>query len=95
MPKDALFTWHGREYDHNPKDSDWYWSVGIIAVAGTIAAVLFGNYLFALLIIVAAGAIALHAAKEPPLHEFSLTPQGIIIGDRLHPFSAMLSFCVL
>lgn len=95
MVKGAVFSWRGREYDHNPKDSDWYWSVGIIAVAGMIAAVLFANYLFGLLILAAAAAIALHAAKEPPVHEFALTEQGIYIGERLHPFSDMLSFCVL
>ncbi|MDB5244849.1 MAG: protein of unknown function with transrane region [Parcubacteria group bacterium] len=95
MPRNALLEWEGREYDHNPKDSDWYWSVGIVAVAGTIAAILFSNYLFGLLIIVAAITLALHAAKAPPLHRFRLVEQGIYIGDQLHAFSAMISFCVL
>ncbi len=95
MPRNALLEWEGREYDHNPKDSDWYWSVGIIAVAGTLAAILFGNYLFALLIIIAAATLALHAAKVPPLHRFRLVENGIYIGDQLHPFSKMTSFSVL
>lgn len=95
MPRNALLEWEGREYDHNPKDSDWYWSVGIIAVAATLAAVLFGNYLFALLVMVAAATIALHAAKAPPLHRFRLVENGIYIGERLHPFDQMISFSVL
>ena len=33
MPRSALFEWEGREYDHNPKSADWYWALGIIAVA--------------------------------------------------------------
>lgn len=92
---DALLAWEGREYDHNPKDSDWYWSLGIIAVAGAIAAVLFGNYVVAVLIIVAAGAVGLHAAKQPPLHQFRLFEHGLMIGDEMYPFSAILSFSVL
>jgi len=95
MPRNALLEWEGREYDHNPKDSDWYWALGIIAVAGTIAAVLFGNYLLALLIVIAASAFALHAAKQPPLHRFRLVEQGICIGDELYPFERMISFSVL
>ena len=95
MPRNALLEWKGREYDHNPKSTDWYWALGIIAVAGTIAAVLFGNYLLALLVVTGAAALALHAAKQPPVHRFRLVEQGIVIGDELHPFERMISFSVL
>jgi len=95
MSRDVLLEWEGREYDHNPKSADWYWVLGIIAAATAIASVLFGNYLFAFLVIAAAAAIALHAAKQPPLHRFRLAEQGLFIGDELHPFERMVSFCVL
>ena len=95
MPDKAILEWEGREYDHNPKSTDWYWALGIIAVAGTIASVLFSIYLLAVLIIIAAGVFSLHAAKEPPIHRFRLVEQGIIIGDELHHFERMLSFSVL
>ncbi len=95
MAQDVILEWEGTEYDHNPKSSDWYWSLGIIGVAGTIASLLFGNYLFAFLIVVAVGAIALHGAKHPPLHRFRLVEQGIVIGDEIHQFENMISFSVL
>lgn len=95
MARNVLLEWEGREYDHNPKDADWYWALGIIAVAGTIAALLFGSYLLAVLIVVAAASFALHAAKQPPLHRFQLVEQGIVIGDDLHTFERMISFSVL
>ncbi|MBU6388421.1 hypothetical protein KGQ72_00880 [Patescibacteria group bacterium] len=95
MSRDALLEWEGREYDHNPKDADWYWALGIIAVAAATAAVLFGSYLLATLVVVAALTLALHAAKQPPLHRFKLVEQGIVIGDELHPFERMISFSVL
>ena len=95
MPREALLEWEGREYDHNPKSADWYWALGIIAVAATVASVLFGNYLLAVLVIVAAIALALHAAKRPPLHRFRLVEQGIAIGEELHYFDSMLSFSIL
>lgn len=95
MLRNALLEWEGREYDHTPKSSDWYWALGIIAGAGTIAAILFSNYLLAVMIGVAAASLALHAAKKPPLHRFRLVEQGIVIGDELHPFKRMISFCLL
>lgn len=95
MAQNVLLEWEGREFDHNPKSTDWYWSLGIVAVAGTAAAILFGSYLFAALIVVAAGAITLHAAKAPPLHRFRLIERGVIIGDDLHLFETMVSFSVL
>jgi hypothetical protein len=95
MPRDAIAEWEGREYDHNPKSADWYWALGIVGVAGAIAATLFGNYLFALLIIIASAALAIHAAKEPPVHRFRLAEQGLVIGEELHPFERMTSFSVL
>jgi len=95
MLRTAILEWEGREYDHNPKSADWYWALGIIAVAGTVAAILFGNYLLAVLVVVAAIALALHAAKKPPLYHFKLVEQGIVIGDELHPFDRMISFSVL
>ncbi len=95
MAGTVLAEWEGREYDHNPKDADWYWALGIISVAGTIAAALFGNYLLAILIVVATAALALHAAQEPPLHRFRLVERGFVTGDELPPFAQMPSFSVL
>ena len=95
MTRDAILEWEGREYDHEPKSADWYWALGIIAVAGAIAAILFSSYLLALLIAVAATSLALHAVKQPPLHRFRLVEQGILIGEELHPFERMISFSIL
>ncbi len=93
MPE-AIFEWHGSEYEHSEKGADWYWAVGVVATALIIAAILFGNYLFAFLVITAAAAIALHAAKHPPTHHFRLTDKGLVIDNDLHPFERMRSFTV-
>jgi hypothetical protein len=95
MARTVLLEWEGREYDHNPKSADWYWTLGIIAVATVVAALLFGNYLLAVLIIIAAAALGLHAMQHPPLHRFQLVEEGIVIGEDLHPFLRMTSFSVL
>ena len=95
MPHNIVMEWEGYEYEHSPKSADWYWALGIVAVAGTIASVLFGNFLLAFLIIVATVTISLHATKRPPLHHFRLVETGLMIGDDLHPYERMTSFSVL
>lgn len=94
MPRTVIAEWEGREYEHTPRSADWYWVLGIIAAAGAIAAVLFESYLLALLIVVAAAAVALRAAKEPPVHRFTLVEDGLLIGEEMHPFRKMHSFSV-
>ena len=95
MPRVPLFAWEGREYRFEEKGADWYWALGIIATAAAIAAVLFGNVLLALLIVAAAGAVALAAAKHARVHRFSIFDEGVAIDDTLYPFEGMLHFSVL
>lgn len=95
MPSVVLIEWTGREYDHNPKSADWYWALGIVGVAVALAALLFGSYLLAVLVVIAAASLALHSAKRPSEHRFRLVEQGLLIGDDLHLFERMTSFCTL
>lgn len=95
MALTVLFEWEGQEYEHNPKSADWYWALGIVAVAAVIAAILFSSYLIALLIMAAAVTIALHGAKHPPVHRFRVVDHGLMIGEELYPYGDMISFSVL
>jgi hypothetical protein len=95
MPRAPLFSWEGKEYEHRPKTADWYWVVGIISISIAAASILFQNYLLAIVIILAAGALMIHAHKEPPLHSFILTEQGLFIGEEFHPYEKMLSFSIM
>jgi hypothetical protein len=95
MASAAIFEWTGREYEHNPKSADWYWALGIIAAALALAAILFGNYLVAVLIIIASVSLALHSAKHPAMHRFRVVEEGLLIDEEMHPFKRMTSFCAL
>jgi len=95
MPRPPIFEWQAAEYEFQEKSADWYWALGIIATAAVIAAVLFGNVLLALVIVAAAIAIALQAAKRSKVHRFAITEQGLEIGMRLYPYDTMLHFSVL
>lgn len=91
----AFYEWEGHEHTHDERGSDWYWVLGIVATGGAIAAILFGDVLFGIVIILAAIAIALQATKHPPLHRFALTDHGLQIGTRLFPYENITSFSLL
>ena len=95
MDKNKQLSWHIEEYTQRKKTLDWFGALGIIAVAGAAAAVLVGNILFAILIIVGASVLALFAARKPDFTTITLQPRGIQIGSRLYPYSAVKSFWVL
>lgn len=95
MAHTPLFAWEGREYRFEDKSSDWYWALGIIATAGIIASILFGNVILALVIAAAAVAIALTAAKGPQVHRFAIYERGIAIDNAFYPYENMLHFSVL
>ncbi|MDB5264946.1 MAG: protein of unknown function with transrane region [Parcubacteria group bacterium] len=95
MPRPPLYEWDGMEYTFDEKGGDWYWALGIIAVAGTIASVLFGNIILAFVILAASGTLALQTLRPPQMRHFSITEAGIVVDGRLHPYEEMLSFSVL
>ena len=90
-----IFEWQGKEYTFEEKSADWYWALGIIAIAIIVACVLFNNIILALVVGVGAITIALHAAKHPRIHRFQIMEDGIVIDTNMYPYENMLHFSVL
>jgi len=90
----APIQWKAHEYVHTEKTSEWYWAVGLIAVAGSVGALLFNNVLFAIFILVAAFVLALLATQKPKHIEFAVTQRGIRIDTTLYPYSTLESFAI-
>ncbi len=88
-PLARAITWEAPEHPYNDKGGDWFLALAIVIVALAIAAILFGNTLFALLIGVAGGALAVSAAKKPSVIPFAITVRGVRIDDRLYPYSTL------
>jgi hypothetical protein len=95
MPEhEGTLRWEAYEHEHIERGSDWYWALGIIAACAAVTSIIFGNFLFALLILVAAFTIGIIARQPPELHEFELNEKGIRIGKNFHPFDTVVSFWV-
>lgn len=86
--------WQAFEHEHLHKSSDWFWALGIIAIAGAATAIIFSNILFAIVIIIGAFTLGMHAAKRPNLVSFKINERGVVIDNKLHPYSSLESFWV-
>ena len=95
MARAVFFEWEADGYVFEEKSGDWYWALGIIAVAAAVASILFGNVILALLIIVASGTLALTNMKRPQLHHFRITDEGVMIDENLYEYDRIISFSVL
>lgn len=94
MHQDSLLSWEIHEYKHQPKHNDWFWALGIITVASAVAAVLFSNYIFAVLIVVAGITLSLYAKRPPGLITVSITDDGIQVAHHFYPHVHTVSFWI-
>ncbi|MDP3735472.1 MAG: hypothetical protein Q8R39_03540 [bacterium] len=85
-------TWDEYEYEAREHGADWYWALGILAAALTVAALMFQNVLLAILIVISAVSLGLIASRAPRLRRFELGDRGISLDDTLYPYSAFDAF---
>lgn len=95
MPRTPIFEWYGKEYVFEEKGADWYWALGIVALAAMAACILFNNILLALVVLAAASTLGLAAAKHPRTHHFRIFDNSIGIDNSQYFYEDMVDFSVL
>ena len=79
----ANLQWSALEYEEKERSKDWFWALGIIVVTSSIASVIFGNYFFAVLLILGGFLLGFFATKKPEMVQYELTERGLKIRTRL------------
>lgn len=92
MEPARAISWEAPEHSHYEKGRDWFLALAILVISIAIAAYLFDNTLFSLLVVVAGGAVALSATRRPSIIPFAVTVRGIRIDDRLYPYGTLKSY---
>ncbi len=87
-------SWEGLEYPLRNRSSDWYWAIGIIAVALSATAVIFANYLFAVLIIIGSLTLVIFAKRPPRTIHFEINDKGILSDKLFYPYTSLESFWI-
>jgi hypothetical protein len=93
-PQLKSITWEAYEHEHREKSKDWYWSLGILIVTASLLSIIFGNYLFGVLLIVIGASLGIVGSRHPKLTLFELNKMGIRIGNKLFPYATLDAFWV-
>lgn len=90
-----VLVWHAYEHEHIERESDWYWAVAIVGASVAIISVIFGNFLFAILVVLAFFILAKLAQQRPELTRFELSKKGVRIGNTLHEYAHIVAFHIV
>lgn len=90
----TFFSWENFEDKKESKSKDWFWALGIIAVTSVVASIIYANYLFAVLILIAAGLLAFIAKKKPEREFYSVTNKGVKHNETFYPYKNIKAFWV-
>lgn len=84
--------WKTDEFVYRKKNRDWFISGGIIAGALIIAAILFENWILALLIATGSFALMSTAVTKPRIISFRADNKGVVIDGKHYPYRTLESF---
>lgn len=88
----TIYSWEAFEYKDRALKTDWFWALGIIALAGSIASFIYGNFLFGVFIILASVAVVFFGTVKPKRIKYEITEGGIIYEKNFYPFETLHAF---
>ena len=87
-------SWSALEYEERERSKYWFWALGIIVVTSSIAAMIFGDYFFAALLILSGILLGFFAIKKPDMVDYELSGRGLKIRNRLYLYENIKAFWV-
>lgn len=92
--KNIKIEWSHLEYELKEKGNDWFWALGIIVFTSALASIIYGNYFFALFLVLSGFLLAIFSIKKPDLIFYELSEKGLKSKSILFPFKNIKSFWV-
>lgn len=87
-----LVGWEAYEFVQKKKRPDWFWALGVIALAGSAVAFIYGNFLFGIFIILATVAMMYFGTAKPHRIKYYIAVDGVHYDGRFYPFERLKSF---
>lgn len=94
MPK-TLLSWKIPEFEKHRKSTMWYVIGGIVLVLLLWYCVATANFLFAVILLMAAVIVVLYDFHESNEVEFVLTESGIRFGEKVYPYDDFERFWIV
>lgn len=91
----VLDQWTFPEFIKHERGPGWYAAAGLIGIALFIYAIVSGNFLFALIILLIAIIIFNHNRSEPMMIPFQIYQSGVQVGDKFYLYRDIDSFAIV
>ena len=92
---DILHEWTIQEYEQHDRGLPWYILSIILGLGIVIYAVIKGNFLFALIIILFAIILFLQSHQTPLQVRFQIAELGVVVGNRFYSYSEFSGFYIV
>ncbi len=90
--KNQSLRWNAPEYNHKPKNADWIWGIGLVALAGAVISFILGNYFFGIFIILSGIMLIVFSTIHPKECSFEINKDGIFIDKDLFIYKNIKGF---
>ncbi|MDP2946251.1 MAG: hypothetical protein Q8N61_02245 [bacterium] len=87
-------NWEIAEPDFTPKTTEWFWALGILALALIVFSILLKNYLLIIIVALAIFIIYSSKNKKPELINFRLDNDGLYIEYKFYSYDGFESFWI-
>ncbi len=87
-------NWQIEEPDHLPKNAEWFWALGILALALIVFSIILKNYLLIIIVALATFVIYARKNKRHELIDFRLDNQGLHIDSKFYSYENFESFWI-
>lgn len=87
-------SWEAPEHTRERHGGDWFLALAILTIAVVIAALLFGNFLFAILAALSGASIAVAASQPPKVLQYVVSVRGVQVHERVYPFAQLQSYYI-
>ncbi len=88
-------SWEALEYEDRPKSPDWFWALGIIGICTVVASIIYGNFLFAVFIVVAVSLLVVYSVRKPQIVTFEITERGVKVSHYTYDYKHIKSFAIV
>ncbi|MEK7178053.1 MAG: hypothetical protein AAB721_00100, partial [Patescibacteria group bacterium] len=87
-------NWEIEEPDFTPKTIEWFWALGILALALIVFSILLKNYLLIIIVALAIFIIYSSKNKKPDFINFRLNNDGLYIEYKFYSYDGFESFWI-
>lgn len=95
MPDEArAIFWEAPEHRHVEKTTDWFWAVGIIAIAMSVVFIILNNVLFSIVILLGAATMILFGHRKPQMVRYEISVRGVRVNNDFHPYDTLEEYAI-